>query len=178
MALSTARAVLDPDKEHPPRHFLDADRSSVRLNLEHVRLDAAVFTETARAALAGARARESSVVEQLEQAAAMYTGPYLEDDLAEEWAVDVREELRAASVEVRRALVAAIHRTEEPERAIPWLMGLLADDPYDEPSHRDLVGTLVGAQRYREARRCYATYATRMAEIDASVDDFETLARG
>ena len=178
VALSTARAVLDPDKQHSPRHFLDADRSSVRLDLEHLRLDAAVFTEAARAALASARAAESTAVERLERAAAMYTGPYLEDDLAEEWAVDVREELRAASVEVRRALVAAIHRAGEPERAIPWLMGLLADDPYDEPSHRDLVGTLVAARRYGEARRCYAAYTTRMAEIDASVDDFETLARG
>ncbi|MFB9313230.1 AfsR/SARP family transcriptional regulator, partial [Nocardioides plantarum] len=181
VVLSTLRSVLDPRKEHPSDHFLVADRESVRLDNDHVEIDAVVFTQTATSALralrSGERGRpgELGVVEELERAAAMYTGHYLEDDPYSDFTVEVRDELLTLSLEVKRELALALIARGEKQRAIPWLVGLIADDPYDEPSHHHLITTLHEARRHGEARRAYRAYAQRMKEIGTPADPVEQL---
>ena len=68
---------------------------------------------------------------------------------------------------MRRELARLLLEGDRPDAAIPWLVGLVADDPYDEASHRTLVGALSRAGRHGEARRRYALYAARMAELGA-----------
>ncbi|MCW2850915.1 MAG: DNA-binding transcriptional activator of the family [Nocardioides sp.] len=63
-------------------------------------------------------------------------------------------------------------RGEHP-RAIPWLVGLVADGPYDEPVHQALVRSRHLTRRHGEARRCYRTYVSRMEEIDAAPVELE-----
>ncbi len=172
VVLSTLRAVLDPDRRHPSDHYLRADREAVRLDTEHVEIDAVVFTQTAVGALRALRAGERTdlaVVEELERAAAMYTGHYLEDDPYSDWTVDVRDELLSTALEVKRELALALLARGEQQRAIPWLVGLIADDPFDEPSHQHLISTLHQARRHGEARRAYRAYRARMEEIGAPV---------
>ncbi|QCW49775.1 tetratricopeptide repeat protein [Nocardioides dongxiaopingii] len=172
VVLSTLRGVLDPGKEHPSDHYLRADREAVRLDTEHVEIDAVVFTQTATGALRALRSGERTdlaVVEELERAAAMYTGHYLEDDPYSDWTVDVRDELLSSALEVKRELALALLGRGEQQRAIPWLVGLIADDPYDEPSHHHLITTLHQARRHGEARRAYRGYSTRMKQIGAPI---------
>jgi DNA-binding SARP family transcriptional activator len=183
VVLSTLRAVLDPAREHPSDHFLVADRESVRLDNDHVEIDALVFTQTATSALRALRSGghgwsgELGVVEELERAAAMYTGHYLEDDPYSDFAVDIRDELLTLSLEVKRELALALIARGEKQRAIPWLVGLIADDPYDEPSHHHLIATLHEARRHGEARRAYRAYAQRMNEIGTPADPVGVLLR-
>ncbi|MEO9323053.1 BTAD domain-containing putative transcriptional regulator [Nocardioides sp. C4-1] len=181
VVLSTLRSVLDPDKAQASDHYLCADREAVRLDTEHVEVDAAVFTQTATSALKALRTTsrvagpESDVVEELERAAAMYTGHFLEDDPYSDFTVDVRDELLSLALEVKRELALALLERGENHRAIPWLVGLIVDDPYDEPSHHHLIATLHQARRHGEARRAYRGYAARMKEIGTPALPLEEL---
>ncbi|WP_193611681.1 BTAD domain-containing putative transcriptional regulator [Nocardioides lijunqiniae] len=183
VVLSTLRAVLDPEKRLASDHYLAADRQSVRLDVGAVEIDVVAFQDTARAALRAIRARGSGGagpggVEELERAAAMYTGHFLEDDPYADWSVEVRDELLALALDVRRELAAELAGRGEHQRAVPWLVGLVADDPYDEPAHQALVRSLHLTRRHGEARRCYRAYVTRMEEIDASPLDLADLLDG
>lgn len=168
VVLSTLRAVLDPARQHPSDHFLVADRESVRLDVEHVEIDAVTFTRSATRALGAVRSGwpgPDDGVAQLERAAAGYTGHYLEDDPYSDWSVDVRDELLALSIDVKRELAAALIARDEPQRAVAWLVSLLSDDPYDEPTHHALIRVLHAGRRHGEARRAYRAYAARMHDI-------------
>jgi DNA-binding SARP family transcriptional activator len=179
VVLSTLRSVLDPGKARASDHYLCADRESVRLDTEHVEIDAVVFAQTATAALRALRSGDrhdvAGVVGELERAAAMYTGHYLEDDPYSDFTVDVRDELLSLALEVKRELALALIAGGEQQRAIPWLVGLIADDPYDEPSHHHLIATLHQARRHGEARRAYRGYAHRMREIGTPATPLEEL---
>ena len=130
-------------------------------------MDADEFRAAARSALTLVRGDETGrAIAGLERAAAGYTGDYLEGD-DEPWAGETRVELRALADQVRRELARLLLDGDRPDAAIPWLVGLVADDPYDEASHRTLVGALSRAGRHGEARRRYALYAARMAELGA-----------
>lgn len=165
VVLSTLRSVLDPDREHPSDHYVIADRESLRLNPMTVEIDAAQFAEAAHGALRAARSGGPDAVEALELASAAYTGDFLEEDASHDWAADTRDELRALAAEVRRELARAL-AAQDPERAVPWLHGLLSDDPYDESSHLRLIRILHAAGRHGEARRAHRRYLVSMAEID------------
>lgn len=178
VVLSTLRSVLDPGKGQASDHYVVADRESVRLDVDHVEVDTVHFTLTAKAALAAVRAGHPDAVAQLERAAAMYTGDYLEDDPYSDWTVDVRDELLSLVLDVRRELAFALIAQDEPRRAIPWLVGIVADDPYDEPTHHELIRALAHGRRHGEARRCHRTYAARMAEIGTEATSLEELLAG
>jgi cellulose synthase operon protein C len=166
--LSTLRAVLDPERRHPPDRYLVADRAWVRLDRSTVTVDADEFRAAALPALALARGDDGSgaakAIAGLERAAAGYSGDYLEGDDAP-WASETRVELRALADQVRRELARLLLDAGRPDAAISWLVSLVADDPYDEASHRTLVAALSRAGRHGEARRRYQLYAARMAEL-------------
>ena len=56
VAVATVRSVLDPDKAFDAEHFVKADGDSLRVDIEHVELDADRFLVAADAALVGASA--------------------------------------------------------------------------------------------------------------------------
>jgi len=174
VVLSTLRSVLDPDRRHPSDHYVVADRESARLNVATVAIDAARFADVADAALRLSRAGDPAAVEALENASAAYTGDFLEDDPYHPWAAETRDRLRALAAEVRRELVRAVE-AGDPERAVPWLLTLLSDDPYDESSHHRLIRILHQAGRHGEARRAHRRYLNSMAEIDVPAMPLEAL---
>jgi DNA-binding SARP family transcriptional activator len=173
VVLSTLRSALDPDREHPSEHYVVADRESVRLNLRTVEIDTRQFVEAAGEALRAARLGAPDAVAGLEQASAAYTGDFLEEE-THIWAAETRDELRALAGEVRRELVRAL-AVEDPERAVPWLIGLVSDDPYDESSHQRLIRILHAAGRHGEARRAHRRYLVSMAEIDVAALSLEQI---
>lgn len=177
VVLSTLRSVLDPDREHASDHFVLADRESVRLSPATVGIDASQFAAASAEALRLARTSDPAAVEALELASAAYTGDFLEDDPYHPWAADVRDELRGLAGEVRRELVRALE-VEDPERAVPWLLGLLSDDPYDESSHQRLIQIMHAAGRHGEARRAHRRYLINMAEIAVPTSTFAELVGG
>jgi len=174
VVLSTVRAVLDPDKLQDPDRFVVADRTSVRLNLEGVDLDAVVFESTARHALDHPDRGGSGEIEALQAALAAYDGPFLDDDHDALWTHEPRAHFAVLAREVRRRLALRLG-DKEPERSIPWLAAALADDPYDEPCHLNLIRSMLRLGRFGEARRAHDTYAAAMSELGLPATPLEEL---
>jgi DNA-binding SARP family transcriptional activator len=176
VALSQLKRVLDPGKAYGPDHFVPTDRVSIRLDMTNVAVDAADFVIAAHESLAAARAGSPEAIEMLEAAAAMHTGEFLEEDIAEDWPTELRDEIETLGNEVIRVLAFALQDGPDPERAVPWLARLLTYDPFDESIYAALMRVLSAAGRHGEARRHHHAYVLRMREIGVPSMSWEDMA--
>ena len=175
VALSGIRSALDPDKRHPPDHFVAGDRESVGLDLEHLHVDVERFLALADRGRALVREHlDDEAIPVLQAAEEMYAGDFLEEDAYEEWVVPLREEARAAYIAVTRALADRAGRRGDHDTAIRCWLRILERDPYDEPAGLGLVRSAIGAGRHGEARRHYRTYVDRMRDLDVEPAPFPT----
>jgi ATP/maltotriose-dependent transcriptional regulator MalT/DNA-binding SARP family transcriptional activator len=172
VALSTIRTGLDPERRFDAAHFVRATDGMVALNLDHVAVDVEAFLEDADSALALRRHGEPEATDLLEAVEVAYTGEFLEEDLYEDWTVPLREEARAAYLEIARALAEDALAAGNPDPAIRYLLRILEKDPFDEAAHLALVSALAIARRHGEARRAYRAYTARMAEIGVEAAPF------
>jgi ATP/maltotriose-dependent transcriptional regulator MalT/DNA-binding SARP family transcriptional activator len=170
--LSTVRAVLDPEKRFDPDHVVAADAATVWLRLENVPVDVERFVDAAANGLALLRAGSPDAEHQLVEAEAAYTGEFLEEDGYEDWAISLREEVRATYLEVVLALADGSVARGDSAAAARYYRRVLERDPYEEPAHLALVAALVSAGRHGEARRCYHAYCARMEEIGVEAAPF------
>jgi len=161
VALSTLRGILDPDRRYDIDHYVHADKDA--LTLGQLDVDVLAFLRTAQDGLR-LRAEDDRDHARIVLAAAhsRYTGDFLEDDPYPDWAVPLREEARAAYLQVTRALAELASSTDD---AVGFLLRLLEHDPYDEKAHLHLVDVLAAAGRHGEARRRYRTYLDRITEL-------------
>ncbi len=148
-SLSKLRRLID-DEAHAR---IDADRSSVGVNTEDVRIDVTELRTLAGAGLADASLQE------LEAAAARYRGMFLEGlefssfhDF-HSWCVAEREQ----AIRDRAALLGELVRRLEgdPQRAIPYARTLVGLAPYDELHRASLIGLLNAAGQTAEAEEQY-----------------------
>jgi len=166
VALSTIRKVLDPDRAHSPDHYLAGDSQSIALRLDHLSVDVVEFLDTARAAIATATAGNLEAAQtRLHRARSLYAGDFLEDDPYEDWAVECREEARSAALMVLRLLARAAAEQGSDEITCEHLGQLLELDHYDEDAWLALVAAQLRLHRHGEARRRYAAYVRRMADL-------------
>jgi len=162
VALSTVRAVLDPDRSFDQSHFVAAEEGTVRLRLDHVVVDVEAFLADAEVALRAWREKQTDDARaQLEEAEQSYGGDFLAEDLYEPWASAVREEARGAYADLVRALADATPGRE----ATRYYRRILDADPFDEQAHIGLVAALLEAGAHGEARRAYGGYVGQMAKI-------------
>lgn len=170
VALSEARAVLDPGRRAGADHFIAGDTASLALNRDRLTIDAEVFAEYARYGLDRLRAGEvrdaRAALEAAEQA---YTGDFLDDEPYDDHAAAVREQLRATFLQVTRALADLTRAAGDPDEAVRCLLRLLGADPYDERAHCQLIDVLSGCGRHGEARRARGRYVEAMREIGVPV---------
>jgi DNA-binding SARP family transcriptional activator len=166
VALAVLRSVLDPQKRFSPDHFVHGEHAAVYLDLAHVPVDVESFLAAASEGLALAQAGRPDAADRLAAAEGDYAGDFLEEDLYEEWATPLREEAQAAYIQVARALAEAADGCGDYDAQARYLLRVLERDPYDEPAHVALVGSLASAGRHGEARRFYRAYCGRMREID------------
>jgi DNA-binding SARP family transcriptional activator len=164
VTLSTLRAVLDPEKSYEPDHFVVADRETVGLRLANLSVDVEEFLANARAGLDAGDAHESRA--RLVAAEAAYAGDFLEEDPYSDWAVALREELRATYIATARRLAEIAQADGDVEAAARYLRRVLERDTYDEPAHLQLVAALAASGRHGEARRAFRTYCAAMRELD------------
>ena len=173
VVLSTLRTLLDPGREHDADHLLVADRSTVMLHPENVEIDAVEFERRAVRALRAGRSR--AAIAPLEDAAARYTGPFADDDPYAEWTGPVRSRLQVLAGELHRALADALLASGDAAAAVPWYLGLVTADPYDEPSHRGLLRALASERRHGQVRRHYAEYCAAMADLGEPAEPLTAL---
>ena len=167
VALSTLRKVIDPERAHPPDHFIASDHQSLALRIEHLNLDVISFLNTEAVAVSLSSGGNWATAEaKLRQADSLYTGDFLAEDLYEDWPVDCREEARSAAQEVSRLLARAATLRDDDEEATRHLRRLLERDPYDADAWTALLAAQLRLRRYGEARRQHAIYARRMSELD------------
>jgi DNA-binding SARP family transcriptional activator len=164
VALSTLRAVLDPRKQFDPERFVCADRAAVWLDPAHVVVDVERFLADATAGLTRRRAGMPAGG-RLARAEAAYAGDFLEEDAYEDWAIPLREEARAAYIDVARVLAQDAAAAGDVDGAVRHFLRVLEKDPYDERAHLALVAALAGSGRHGEARRSFRAYCARMEEI-------------
>jgi DNA-binding SARP family transcriptional activator len=104
----------------------------------------------------------------LQQALALYQGELLPDERYADWTLVPREALRRLRREAALTLAANQRETRDYAAAIALLTPLLAEDPADEPVHRDLMRTYALAGRRHDALRQYQTCVEVLAsELDA-----------
>jgi DNA-binding SARP family transcriptional activator len=175
VALATVRAVLDPEKRHPPDHFVIGDKDAVRLDLATLPVDVETFLAAAAQGLARYGEGDTGEAEvKLAAAERAYEGDFLEEDAYEDWATPLREEARTTYISILRALATLAETTQRPEDAIRRYLRILEVDPWDEGAHLAMVGTMERAGRHGEARRRYGAYTTRMKEIGVPRAPFPT----
>jgi DNA-binding SARP family transcriptional activator len=166
VALSTLRGVLDPGKHLDPEHLVAADRTTVRLDLDHLDVDVEGFLADADVGLRMlGSAHPAEGLARLVAAEAAYVGDFLPEDPFDDWAIPLREEARNAYVAVARALAERSAAKGDPDAAARFLLRILERDAFDERAHLGLVSALVASGRHGEARRAYRAYEGRMAEL-------------
>ena len=122
-----------------------ADRSSIRLDLDHVDVDIERWF---------AQTDDDAIV-------AGYDGEFLPDDRYDDWSAPLRDEIRARfGAAVRRLRRSATRVTRSSSGG-----ELLTQEPYDEGAHRALVATLRAEGRLSEARTAYQTYVAAMDDL-------------
>lgn len=165
VALATVRRILDPVRAQPPNHYVVTEDGSVTLALHRIDVDVEAFLRDAADGLRGRATGAADATGSLRRAAAAYQGDVLEEDVYADWAHCLREEARAASLAVLRALAEDAAAAGDTDQAVLHLLRLLEHDRYDEPAHRSLVSVLLAAGRWGDAARAHRCYLARMAEI-------------
>jgi DNA-binding SARP family transcriptional activator len=178
VAVSTVRRALDPGTDFGREHFIGTTRDTVRLNTDHVAVDAERFLRAGAAALARgipasgkpARSGESgSGTDSGEQALAehalsdslrYYRGEAFAHEPFAEWATALRDECAAMQVALLHAVIATSSSSWGRAEAARQI---LATDPYDERANRALVDALqtLGARGVAESTQ---------AKFDSSLD--------
>lgn len=146
--LSAVRRVL--------RGGIVADRSTIRLDLDHVDVDVERWFATTD---------DRTIVDG-------YGGELLPDDRYDDWSAPLRDD-------ARNRFVAAAHRLADglaDEDAAALMRRVLVEDPYDEAAHRRLVSVLRSAGRLGDARTAYQAYVGSMDELGVDAIDWDDLA--
>ena len=129
-----------------------ADRASVRLDLNAIRLD---VDDLNRAIAADDLARVMD----------LYVGEFLPEDPYEDWAAPARDRARRAFVRAAHDLALRAATNGDHEQAGDYAGRIVMSDPYDEAGHRLLIAELAAQGRLGEARRAYDAYVERMGEL-------------
>lgn len=166
VAISTLRSVLGPG-------VVVTEDDAVRLRLDEIDVDIESFLGDAEQGMALVRAgRLAEALPRLARAEGGYGGDFLEEDLYQDWAVPMREQARAAYLEVAAVLAEQAGKAGDADAATRYLLRMLAHDPYDERAHLRLVSTFVASGRHGDARRYYRHYCSRMDEIEVEAAPF------
>ena len=104
---------------------------------------------------------EEFLVAGAEEAVSLYRGDFLEEDLYEDWAADLREQARSHYAGALRTLAAAATGDE----AIRLHLRLLELDRWDADAHLALIAQLEADGRHGEAQRRRRVYEAAMEEI-------------
>lgn len=129
---------------------------------EDVWVDAEAFARRSATVTGAAPQRRVAIIAQ---ALDLYQGELLPDERYADWAAAPREELRWRQRELRLALAAHARDGGDYPAAITELQTLLAQDPVDEPVHRELMAVYAAAGHRHEALRQYRACVDALADM-------------
>ena len=176
VALATVRVVLDPDKRHPPEHFVIGDKDTVRLDLRHLPVDVERSWKPPPTGLASARpaSRCRQPNGELDGRGGRYTpGTSSTRTSTRTGRSRLRDEARTTYVAVLQALAGLAESAGAVDDGDPRpAVRILEVDPWNEGAHLGLVRVMERAGRHGEARRYFQSYSSRMEEIGVPVEPF------
>lgn len=133
-------------------------------------LDDAVWVDVDAFKQLCAQAASSEGAEEralLEEALELYEGDLLPEERYAEWTFTLRDQLRRHYRETTLALAAQLREGGAYDSAIELLSSFIADEPVDEPAHRELMRVYALAGRRHEALRQYERCVEALAaELD------------
>jgi DNA-binding SARP family transcriptional activator/DNA-binding beta-propeller fold protein YncE/energy-coupling factor transporter ATP-binding protein EcfA2 len=170
-ALANLRQVIGDEKADPP--FLAISRQTIRFNLaSDQRLDVTDFSHLT--------AGQGATVEELEEALALYRGPFMAGftlaDCAEfeTWQLVNREALQRTAVGAMRRLAGAYAQLGLIDQALPHARRRLTLEPWDEDGHRQVMRLLAHSGRRSEALAQYEICRQSLAEALGVEPEAET----
>ena len=129
-------------------------------------VDVHAFKQLCSQAMSGEAAGERAV---LEEALDLYEGDLLPEERYAEWTFPLRDQLRRHYREATLALATRLREDGVYDVAIDLLSSFIADEPVDEPAHRELMRVYALAGRRHEALRQYQRCAEALAaELDVT----------
>lgn len=149
--LSTVRRILQGG--------VVADRSTIRLDVDHVHSDLVAFNRLIE---------DRAIVDA-------YTGELLPDDVYEDWADPPRTSARVRFLTAAHRLLDQALRTGEHLVAVELAVRIIDIDPYDEAAHRAAVVGLHSHGSRGAAQAAYASYASRIADLGVQPEPFDAL---
>lgn len=133
--LSTALWRLKGTVHSVPGVAVEVDRDFVALHLKNVQVDIFDFLHAVESA---DEVEGEARLKLLQEAERLYSGDFLEG-FHDEWCEDERSVIRSAHTALVRKLAIVFKERSDHARSVSYLERLLAGDPYDESSHRELM---------------------------------------
>ena len=171
-ALAHLRQVIGDQAAEPP--FLLITRQTIQFNCtSDWELDVHKFS-----CLLEAKPDQSPGIAELEQAAALYRGDFLDgfsipdSILFEEWALVTRQSLRAQALSMLHQLAGYYQEKGDRERALRFAQRQLALDPYHELAHQQVMWLLALNGKRNEALAHYENYREAL-ETDLNAEPLE-----
>ena len=157
-ALYSLRRTLEPGLEKASSSlYLKSEGSQLQLNPALINwIDLQEFQRLHR------QARLTPDISLYEQAAELYAGDYLPEDLYEDWSVYQREALRQEWVELLLALATLYQNQGQEEKYQQCLYRVLESDFSHEESLQKLMRTLAETGRRDESLTLYHNFATKL----------------
>ncbi|RJX20782.1 MAG: hypothetical protein C4575_05500 [Desulforudis sp.] len=163
MALTYARKALGLG-DHVSESII-LKRGMICLSPEiGVYTDHELFSSTAQGALQKADGDNPVVTDLLEQAAGLYSGDFLPDNLYDDWTEGLRVELRRLYLQVLFKLVESYRRQGKPAPALHACRRYLALEPADEPVSRTAMELLWQTDQKQQALSLYQELVNRLAK--------------
>jgi DNA-binding SARP family transcriptional activator len=112
----------------------------------------------------GQRASDSTAIDLYERACNLHSGPFLAEDIYEEWSFIRREELTQIYVAMCDRLAELNLESGNYKTASRWASAMLKVDRCDEEAHRQLIRAYAAQKRRSEALRQYQQCQRILAE--------------
>ncbi len=186
VAAHKLRSNLDPDKANgDPGPWVLAENGTYHLSHEaSIWIDTEAFREHCRRGRAlQAEGRIEEARREFEQAEALYTGDYLEEDMYEDWTLLRREELKDLHLDVLQRLAQLAMDRDSHADVIRYCHKIVLGDPCREDAYRMLMTSHAALNQYARAGAWYAVCRVTLArEVDSApspetVEAFEQLFR-
>jgi DNA-binding SARP family transcriptional activator len=103
----------------------------------------------------GCKAQEDVMASFYERACALYTRPFLMEDLYADWSFTRREQLRQIHLSMCSALATYYLETHSYEKASRWAVTIIEGNPCDESAYRQLMRLYAMQGRRNDALRQY-----------------------